>query len=155
MSESRPKKYYWEDFAVGTVREFGGMTLEKADIVRFARDWDPQPFHVDEEAAKRSPYGGLIASGWQTCAAAMRMCCDAYLLDAASVGSPGVENVRWVKPVRPGDTLKVRLEVLEARPLKSKPGVGLVKNRWQLFNQDGEEVMQMEGYGMFLQRPRG
>ena len=73
MSESRPKKYYWEDFAVGTVREFGGMTLEKADIVRFARDWDPQPFHVDEEAAKRSPYGGLIASGWQTCAAAMRM----------------------------------------------------------------------------------
>ncbi|TMA22466.1 MAG: MaoC family dehydratase [Deltaproteobacteria bacterium] len=155
MSESRPKKYYWEDFAVGTVREFGGMTLEKADIVRFARDWDPQPFHVDEEAAKRSPYGGLIASGWQTCAAAMRMCCDAYLLDAASVGSPGVENVRWVKPVRPGDTLKVRLEVLDARPLKSKPGVGLVKNRWQLFNQDGEEVMQMEGYGMFLQRPRG
>ena len=155
MSESRPKKYYWEDFAVGTVREFGGMTLEKADIVRFARDWDPQPFHVDEEAATRSPYGGLIASGWQTCAAAMRMCCDAYLLDAASVGSPGVENVRWVKPVRPGDTLRVRLEVLEARPLKSKPGVGLVKNRWQLFNQDGEEVMQMEGYGMFLQRPRG
>jgi len=155
VSESRPKKYYWEDFAVGTVREFGGMTLEKADIVRFARDWDPQPFHVDEEAAKRSPYGGLIASGWQTCAAAMRMCCDAYLLDAASVGSPGVENVRWVKPVRPGDTLRVRLEVLEARPLKSKPGVGLVKNRWQLFNQDGEEVMQMEGYGMFLQRPRG
>ena len=155
MSDPRPKKYYWEDFAVGTVREFGGMKLEKADIIRFAKDWDPQPFHVDEEAAKRSPYGGLIASGWQTCAAAMRMCCDAYLLDAASVGSPGVENVRWVKPVRPGDTLRVRLEVLEARPLKSKPGVGLVKNRWQLFNQDGEEVMQMEGYGMFLQRPRG
>jgi len=132
VTDPRPKKYYWEDFAVGTVREFGGMKLEKADII-----------------------GGLIASGWQTCAAAMRMCCDAYLLDAASVGSPGVESVRWVKPVRPGDTLKVRLEVLEARPLKSKPGVGLVKNRWQLFNQDGEEVMQMEGYGMFLQRPRG
>jgi acyl dehydratase len=155
VSAERPKKYYWEDFAVGTVREFGGLKLEKADIIRFAKEWDPQPFHVDEEAARRSPYGGLIASGWQTCAAAMRMCCDAYLLDAASVGSPGVENVRWVKPVRPGDTLKVRLEVLEARPLKSKPGVGLVKNRWQLFNQDGEEVMQMEGYGMFLQRPRG
>jgi acyl dehydratase len=155
VSDPRPKKYYWEDFAVGTVREFGGLKLEKADIIRFAKEWDPQPFHVDEEAAKRSPYGGLIASGWQTCAAAMRMCCDAYLLDAASLGSPGVENVRWVKPVRPGDTLKVRLEVLEARELKSKPGVGLVKNRWQLFNQDGEEVMQMEGYGMFLQRPRG
>jgi len=145
VTDPRPKKYYWEDFAVGTVREFGGMKLEKADMIRFATDWDPQPFHVDEEAAKRSPYGGLIASGWQTCAAAMRMCCDAYLLDAASVGSPGVESVRWVKPVRPGDTLTV----------KSKPGVGLVKNRWQLFNQDGEEVMQMEGYGMFLQRPRG
>jgi acyl dehydratase len=155
VSDPRQKKYYWEDFAVGTVREFGNMKLEKADIVRFAKDWDPQPFHVDEDAAKQSPYGGLIASGWQTCAAAMRMCCDAYLLDAASLGSPGVESVRWVKPVRPGDTLKVRLEVLEARELKSKPGVGLVKNRWQLFNQNGEEVMQMEGYGMFLQRPRG
>ncbi|MFL5362751.1 MAG: MaoC family dehydratase [Myxococcales bacterium] len=155
MSAQGPKKYYWEDFAPGTVREFGGLKLEKADIIRFARDWDPQPFHVDEEAARQSPYGGLIASGWQTCAAAMRMCCDAYLLDAASIGSPGVENVKWMKPVRPGDTLKVRLEVLEARPLKSKPGVGLVKNRWQLFNQHGEEVMQMEGYGMFLQRPRG
>jgi acyl dehydratase len=155
VSDPSPKKYYWEDFAVGTVREFGGMKLEKADIIRFARDWDPQPFHVDEEAAERSPYGGLIASGWQTCAAAMRMCCDAYLLEAASVGSPGVENIRWVKPVRPGDTLKVRLEVLEARLLKSKPGVGLVKNRWQLFNQHGEEVMQMEGFGMFLQRRAG
>ncbi len=147
-------RYYWEDFAVGTVREFGGLTLEKADIVRFAKEWDPQPFHVDEEAAKRSAFGGLIASGWQTCAAVMRMCCDAYLLEAASVGSPGVENIRWMKPVRPGDTLRVRLQILEARPLQSKPGVGLVKNSREVFNQHGEQVMQMEGYGMFLRRER-
>jgi acyl dehydratase len=146
-------RYYWEDFPVGSVREFGGITLSKEDILRFAKEYDPQRFHVDEEAAKRSPYGGLIASGWQTCALAMRMSCDAYLLDSASVGSPGVEQVRWVKPVRPGDTLRVRLEVLESRLLKSKPGVGLVRNRWDMLNQHGEQVMQMEGYGMFLRRP--
>jgi acyl dehydratase len=145
-------KYWWEDFPVGSVREFGGVTVSREQILRFAREYDPQPFHVDEEAARRSPFGGLIASGWQTCALAMRMACDAFLLDSASVGSPGIENIRWVKPVRPGDTLRVRLTVKEARPLKSKPNVGLVLNHWQLLNQDGEEVMQMDGYGMFLRR---
>jgi acyl dehydratase len=145
-------KYYWEDFPAGTVREFGGKSLSKEDIVRFAREYDPQPFHVDEEAAKKSVFGGLIASGWQTCGLAMRMMCDAYLLDAASAGSPGVENIRWLLPVRPGDTLRVRLTVLEARVLQSKPHIGLLRNKWEMFNQKDEQVMHMEGYGMFLRR---
>ena len=145
-------KYYWEDFPAGTTREFGGKSLSKEDIVRFAREYDPQPFHVDEEAAKRSVFGGLIASGWQTCGLAMRMMCDAYLLDAASAGSPGVENIRWILPVRPGDTLRVRLTVLEARVLQSKPHIGLLRNKWEMFNQKDEQVMHMEGYGMFLRR---
>jgi len=145
-------RYYWEDFPVGLVREFGGMTLTKEDIVRFARQYDPQPFHVDEEAARHTVFGQLIASGWQTCAAAMRMMCDAYLLESASAGSPGVENIRWMAPVRPGDTLRVRLTVLEARVLRSKPYIGLVRNKWEMFNQHNEQVMHMEGYGMFLRR---
>ena len=145
-------KYYWEDFPVGAVREFGGKTLSREDIVRFAREYDPQPFHVDEEAANKSVFGGLIASGWQTCGLAMRMMCDAYLLDAASAGSPGVESIRWLLPVRPGDRLRVRLTVLEARVLQSKPHIGLVRNKWEMFNQKNEQVMHMEGYGMFLRR---
>ncbi len=139
---------YWEDFTPGTSREFGGVTPTKDEIVRFARQFDPQPFHVDEEAAKRTPFGGLIASGWHTAGLAMRMACDAFWLRAASLGSPGVEHLKWTKPVRPGDTLKVRLTVLEARPLKSKPGVGLLRNRWEVLNQHREVVMEMEGFAM-------
>jgi acyl dehydratase len=152
MSTGKTYRYYWEDFPVGQVTEFGGITLSEDDIVRFAREFDPQPFHIDAEAAKHSMFGGLIASGWHTCGLAMRMMCDAYLLEAASLGSPGVDNIRWLKPVRPGDTLRVRCVVLEARPLESKPHVGLVRNRWEVLNQNGEEVMQMEGYGMFKRR---
>jgi acyl dehydratase len=145
-------KYFWEDFPVGSVREFGGVTVSRESILRFAREFDPQPFHVDEEAAKRSPFGGLIASGWHTCSLMMRMACDAFLLDSASVGSPGMDNIKWLEPVRPGDTLRVRLTVKEARVLRSRPTVGIVKNFWQVLNQNGEEVMQSEGYGMFLRR---
>jgi acyl dehydratase len=146
-------KFYWEDFPTGHVSEFGGMTVLKEDIVRFASEFDPQPFHLDEEAAKASLFGGLCASGWHTCSMAMRMMCDAYLLVSSSLGSPGLENIRWLKPVFAGDTVRVRLTVLEARPLESKPHVGLVRSRWQMINQNDEEVMQMEGYGMFGRRP--
>ena len=145
-------KYYWEDFPVGKVTEFGGISLTQEDIIRFAREFDPQPFHIDVEAAKHSMFGGIVASGWHTCALAMRMMCDAYLLDSASVGSPGMENIRWLKPVRPGDTLRMRSVVLEARPLDSKPHIGLVRSRLEMLNQNGEEVMQMEGNGMFKRR---
>jgi acyl dehydratase len=145
-------KYYWEDFPVGSVREFGGITLTAETIIDFARQFDPQPFHLSEEGGKQSLFGGLVASGWHTCALAMRMMCDAYLLEAASLGSPGLENIRWLKPVRPGDTLHVRSVVLEARPMDSKPHVGLLRTRWEMLNQNNEEVMQMEGYGMFRRR---
>ena len=144
---------YWDDFREGEVREFGAATVKHEDIVRFASEFDPQPFHVDEEAAKGTMFGGLIASGWHTAAMTMRMMCDGYLLRAHSLGSPGIESLNWLLPVRPGDTLRVRLTVLEARPLKSKPGVGLVKSRHEVLNQKDEVVMEMQGYGMFARRP--
>jgi acyl dehydratase len=144
---------YWEDFREGEAHEFGSVTVTRDDIVRFASEFDPQPFHVDDEAAAKTMFGGLIASGWHTAAMAMRMMCDGYLLRSSSLGSPGVEQLKWLQPVRPGDTLHMRLTVVEARPLNSRPGVGLIKSRHEVVNQHGETVMQMEGYGMFGRRP--
>jgi acyl dehydratase len=149
---ARTYKYYWEDFPVGKIREFGSYQVTAEEIMDFARKFDPQPFHLSEEAGKASLFGGLCASGWHTCAMTMRMMCDEFLLETASLGSPGLENIRWLKPVRPGDTLRVRSVVLEARPLESKPHVGLVKVRWETLNQNNEEVAQMEGYGMYRRR---
>ena len=145
-------KYWFEDFSVGMTVEIPGPVLTRESIMEFARRYDPQPFHVDEEAAKQSTYGGLIASGWHTVSLAMRMICDAYLLDAASLGSPGVNEVRWLKPVRPGDAIRLRMTVLEAKPSTSKPDRGTVLHRWDVLNQNGETVMTMEGYGMFRRR---
>jgi acyl dehydratase len=146
-------RWWWEDFPVGHVREFGGLTVTREDVLAFARAYDPQPFHVDDAAAERSLFGRLAASGWHTAALAMRMMCDAYLLESASLGSPGIENLRWLKPVYPGDTLGMKLTVLEARPMASRPHVGLVKSQWDLFNQHGDAVMTMQGWGMFRRRP--
>ncbi len=144
---------HWEDFPVGRVRELGPAPPVSADeIVEFGRRFDPQPFHVDEAAARRSAFGGLVASGWHTCGIAMRLYADAVLHRAASLGSPGVEKVRWLKPVRPGDVLRLRVEVIEARPSESKPHLGLVRSRWQLTNQAAETVLEMEGWGMFRRR---
>jgi len=149
----RTPRFFWEDFPEGSVREFGNKTVTRESIIAFAREFDPQPFHVDEEAAKRSLFGGLCASGWHTCSLAMRMMCDEYLLESASMGSPGLENLKWIKPVYPGDTLRVRLQVVEARPMASKPQVGLVRSRWEVINQRAEVVLTMEGWGMFARRP--
>lgn len=146
-------KYYWEDFPVGNTREFAGQELTQEDMVRFSREFDPQPFHIDSVAAGESIYRGIIASGWHTCALAMRMMCDAYLLESASSGSPGMESIKWLKPVRPGDTLRLRMTVQEARPLESKPNIGLIRSQWQMFNQKDECVMEMEGHGMLFKRP--
>jgi acyl dehydratase len=146
-------KYYWEDFPPGSVREFGGMTVTREAALEFARRFDPQPFHLDDAAAGASLFGRLSASGWHTCAMAMRMMCDEYLLDAASMGSPGLESLKWLKPVYPGDTLRVRLTVLEARPMASRRGVGLVRSHWDVLNQHGIVVLAMEGWGMFGRRP--
>lgn len=145
-------KYYWEDFKVGEVSEMGRRLVDKDEVVAFARQFDPQPFHVDEAAAKASMFGGLIASGWHTVSMVMRMMCDSYLLDSASLGSPGVDHVKWVKPVRPGDTIRAMRTVLESRRSASRPEIGIVKTLWEVFNQDDELVMTMEGYGMFKVR---
>ncbi len=128
------------------------MTVTREDIVRFAAEFDPQPFHLSEEAAQKSLFKKLSASGWHTCAMVMRMTCDAYLLDSTSLGSPGVENLKWTRPVYAGDTLRVRLTVLEARTMNSKPHVGLVRSRWEALNQHDEVVLEMEGWGMFGRR---
>jgi acyl dehydratase len=146
-------KYYYEDLAAIPVDEIGRMTITREEIVRFAKEYDPQPFHIDEEAAKKSVFGGLIASGWMTCAKVMRLMCDHYLIESASLGSPGVDEVRWLKPVRPGDTLTAVRKTVEARKSASKPDVGIIKSRWEVSNQHGEMVMTMEGLGLFRCRP--
>lgn len=145
-------KYYFEDFQPGQVREIQGPAVTGAEIVEFARKYDPQPFHIDEDAAKSSFYGGLIASGWQTVSLCMRLMCDLYLLESASLGSPGVDEIRWVKPVRPGDRLRLRMFVLETRISRSRPEMGSVRARWEVFNQNDEQVMHMTGWGMFGRR---
>ncbi len=144
---------YFEDFAVGDTRELGGRTVSEAEIVAFGRQFDPQPFHIDPEAASRSPFGGLIASGWHTAALAMRMVVDELLPPGSgSLGSPGVDELRWHHPVRPGDTLRVRTEVVETVPSRSKPDRGLVKLRYRVLNQRDEEVMSLIGMGLFRRR---
>jgi acyl dehydratase len=149
---SKVWRLYWEDFPVGQVREFGAMVVTREAVIDFARQFDPQPFHLDEEAARQSLFGGLCASGWHSCAMAMRMMCDDYLLEAASLGSPGIDELRWLKPVYPGDTLSLRHEVLQARVMESRPQVGLVRSSWQLRNQHLQPVLSMLGWGMFRRR---
>ena len=144
---------FLEDFRVGDVDEFGAETLTKEDIIAFARSFDPQPFHIDEEAAKLTPFGGLIASGWHTTALVMRMLVARFLgTQSGSLGSPGMDEIRWLLPVRPGDTLHVRVEVLEVKPSRSKPDRGVVRSGYRVTNQHGRVVMTMIGLGMFLKR---
>jgi acyl dehydratase len=145
---------YWEDFRPGDRIEMGRHTFTPEEIIAFARQFDPQPFHVDPEAAKQSFFGGLIASGWHTCAVGMRLTVDSHVSKSASLGSPGLDNIRWLKPVRAGDTIAYSRVVLESRASESRPGVGLVKSRWEAVNQAGETVMTMEGWGMFGRRPK-
>lgn len=145
-------KYYWEDLTPGSVRDLGTVTLSAEEIKAFARQFDPQPFHLDEGAAQRSIFGNLCASGWHTCALAMKLTVENFLHESASMGSPGLESLRWLKPVYAGDTLRLQQTVVESRPLRTRPDTGLVRSRWEMFNQNGEKVMQMEGYGMFGRR---
>jgi acyl dehydratase len=135
------------------VVEAGAKTVTKEEIMAFAREFDPQPFHVDEAAASRSIYGGLIASGWHSGSMLMRMFYEAVFRDAASMGSPGIDELRWVKPVRPGDTLHFRATVLEATPSRSKPDRGVVRTFCELLNQHGEVVMSLKPVNFILRRP--
>ncbi len=145
-------KYYWEDFTPGRIFESATKTVSEADMLRFAREFDPQGFHTDPEAARRSPYGGLIASGWYTASVGMRLMCDGHLLQSASVGSPGLEELRWLKPVRPGDALRMKSTVLEATPSAKLPNRGTVLFRWEIFNQNHELVLSMRGRQLYLRR---
>lgn len=145
-------RFALEDFTVGQVLSLGERTVTAEEIVAFATAFDPQPFHVDEAAGKASIYGSLIASGWHTVSMLMRMNCDAYLLDSTSAGSPGIDELRWLRPVRPGDTIRAELEVIEVRPSRSKPDRGLMVSRWRAFNQKDELILTMRGMGMFLRR---
>lgn len=145
-------QYYWEDLQPGSVRELGTVTPTTEDIKEFAEQFDPQPFHVDELAGRRSIYGGLCASGWHTCSMAMRLTVDNFLSDSSSMGSPGLESLRWLKPVYPDDTLTLRHTILESRGMRKRPEIGIVRSRWEMINQNGEKVLEMEGYGMFGRR---
>ena len=144
---------YWDDIKEGEVVELGSRTLDKERMMAFAREFDPQPFHTDEKAAEASIYGGLIASGWLTGSTLMRLFYEGFLKDTASMGSPGIDELRWLKPVRPGDTLSARLIMLETAASRSKPDRGLVHSLMEVRNQHGEIVMTTKGVNFFKRRP--
>jgi len=144
---------YFEDFTPGQVIELGSRTITKDGIVAFAREFDPQPFHTDEAAAARSIFGGLLASGWHTGSLAMRILYDGLLKDTVSLGSPGIDELRWLKPVRPGDTLSLRMTILETIPSRTKPDRGLVRSLMEMRNQHGEVVLTIRGLSLLGRRP--
>lgn len=147
-----PSDRYLEDYVKGAVHEFGEIEVQEAEIISFAKKFDPQLFHIDPEGAKGTVYGGLIASGWHTASLAMRLFVEHYLPGAASLGSPGVDQLRWLKPVRPGDVLSLRVTVEEVRPSRSKPDRGVLISATQVLNQKGELVMSMKAINMVLYR---
>lgn len=144
---------FFEDFVVGDVLRLPERQVQRSDIIAFAAEFDPQPFHLDERAAPTELTAGLSASGWHTCAMFMRMVCDAYLLDSRCMGSPGIETLKWRRPVRPGDRLTGTSTVLEARASKSRPTIGIVRFRHEVSNQSGDIVMWMENPVMLERRP--
>ncbi len=137
------------EFHVGQVIEAGPHAVTREAVLAFARDWDPQWFHVDAEAAEAGPFGGLIASGWHTCSIAMRLAVESALEGSESFASPGVEQVKWPNPVRPGDTLRFRAEVLEVRRAESRPTLGILRWRWCLYNQTGAQVLDLVATSLF------
>jgi acyl dehydratase len=143
---------YWEDLQPGSVRELGTTSVTAEEIKDFAGRFDPQPFHLDEEAGRQSLFGGLCASGWHTCALAMRLTVDNMLRHSSSLGSPGLDSLKWLKPVYPGDQLSLRHTILDSRPLRKRPDTGIVRSRWEMFNQQGDKVLEMEGHGFFRRR---
>lgn len=144
---------YFEDFQVGDIFDLGSTMVTKEEIIRFANQFDPQPFHTDPVLARDSIFGGLVASGWHTTAIFMRLFFDGLLHETASIASPGVDDVRWLKPVRPGDVLRGRFTVIESTPSKSKASLGIVRSRCEVFNQADELVMSLVGVHFFGRRP--
>ena len=143
---------YFEDYRVGSVHRYGAITVDEAEVIAFATEFDPQGIHVDPEAAARGPFAGLIASGWHTAAMMMRLCVDHYLSSVASLASPGVDELRWTRPVRPGDMLGIRVTVLEASVSRSKPDRGMVRTLIEVLNQDGDLVMSCKAINLLRRR---
>ncbi len=144
---------YWEDFPVGYEAEHGSHEVTEEEVVRFAQEFDPQPFHTDPAAAEHGPFGGLIASGWHTAALYMGMFVRSQLLGSASLGSPGVEELRWLVPVRPGDVLTARSRVVEAWPSETNPDRGTIVGEHEMLNQRDEVVMRMRARGFIARKP--
>jgi acyl dehydratase len=143
---------HFEDYKPGQVQEFGNITVTEAEIIEFARQFDPQYFHVDPVQAAESHFGGLVASGWHTISLVMRLLVEHFITHVASLGSPGVEDIRWPNPLRPGDTLRVRTTILDARPSRSKPDRGIVRSRVEALNQKDQLVLSMTTVSLFGRR---
>ena len=144
---------YYEDLEVGTIERFGRYEVTLAEVLEFAGKYDPQPFHLSDEAAAKTHFGRISASGWHTCAMTMRMVVDNMgAIQQASLGSPGIDEIRWVRPVYPGDVLTCEAELLDKRRSKSKPEIGITKNTTRVYNQNGELVMSHVANGMIRVR---
>lgn len=144
-------KLFWEDFAPGAVSIYGPRLVTREEIVAFAAEFDPQPMHLDEVAASATALGGLGASGWHICCLLMRMIADGFILDSSSMGSPGVDEVRWLKPLRPGTTIRIRSTVLETRASNSRPEMGLVKFMFEVLD-DADAIVSTLGTTLMLRR---
>jgi acyl dehydratase len=144
---------WFEDYRTGAVHDLGTIAVEEEEVLQFARRFDPQPFHTDHELAAQTPFGGIIASGWHTGSLMMRLYALHYLSPASSLASPGVDELRWLRPVRPGDTLAVRVTIEDARASASKPDRGVVRSLIEVFNQLGEAVMTMRAVNMVARNP--
>ena len=143
---------YFEDYVAGAKFEYGPVSVDETEIIAFAKRYDPQTMHVDPQAAARGPFKGLIASGWQTMSLMMRLFVDHYLSAVASLGSPGVDEVRWLRPVRPGDQLMLRVSVLETKPSRSKPDRGMVVSLLEAVNQSGDVVASLKAMNLLAAR---
>lgn len=152
MSSTAGERYF-EDYPQGAVFEFGEIAVTAEEIIAFATRYDPQPMHVDAAAAASGAFGGLIASGWHTAAMMMRLLADNFLSPASSLASPGIDELRWLRPVRPGDRLSLRVTVLEANRSRSKPDRGMIRGLIEVLNQDGEAVMSLKPMNLIRCRP--
>ncbi len=147
-----PSERWFEDYVPGSVEEYPPITVAEDEVLAFGRRYDPQPFHADPDAARHGPFGGLIASGWHTTAMMMRVLVENYFSEASSLGSPGIDELRWTRPVRPGDKLRVRVSILDAKRSRSKPDRGLIRSRVEVLNQDSEVVMSLTAMNLIRAR---
>lgn len=148
-------KIHFEDFKAGETVKFGPRLVTREEIIAFASQYDPQPMHLDEAAGQKSMLGGLGASGWHSCAIMMRMICDGFMLNSASMGAAGVEEVKWLRPVRPSDNLTLHRTILDKRSSRSRPDMGIVRIQYEMFNAHGECVMTMLAVALFARRQPG